>query len=147
MSNPFAPIALLLATLIMLVGWLAERTGTDPLPVESYAPDPAEFLAKFEAQGTEPVLRPPPGDVYMRVKRWEFSPTLELASRQTYRLHLLSEDGVHSAAIGEAEVLLEPGVVKVVTVITPASGRIRLQCGEYCGLGHTKMIGSIEVVP
>ena len=147
MSNRFAPVALLLATVIMLVGWLTERTGTDPLPVESYAADPAAFLAKFEAQGTEPVVRPPPGDVYMRVKRWEFSPALELAPHQTYRLHLLSEDGVHSAAIGEAELLLQPGVVKVVTVVTPAAGRIRIQCGEYCGLGHTKMIGSIEVLP
>ena len=147
MSNRFAPVALLLASLIMLVGWLAERTGNDPLPMESYAADPAAFLARFEAQGAEPVLRPPSGDVYMRVKRWEFSPSLELAPNQTYRLHLLSEDGVHSAAIGEAEVLLEPGMVKVVTVTAPASGRIRIQCGEYCGLGHTKMIGSIEVVP
>jgi cytochrome c oxidase subunit 2 len=28
----------------------------------------------------------------------------------------------------------------------PQDGRVPIQCGEYCGLGHSKMIGSIEVV-
>lgn len=147
MSRRFAPAALLLATLIMLVGWLSGRGGNDPLPVVRYATAPAEFLARVEAQGTDPVVRPPPGDVFMRVRRWEFIPALELVPNQTYRLHLLSEDGVHSAAIGEAEILLEPGVVTVLAITAPASGHIPIQCGEYCGLGHTKMIGSIQVVP
>ncbi len=150
--NRFAPVALLLATLIMLVGWLSERTGGDPLPVDSYAADAVAFTARYDAMVAEhgredgAVVRPPPGDVYMRVKRWDFSPALELEPGRTYRLHLLSEDVVHSAAIGEAEVLLEPGTVKVVTLVAPKAGRVRIQCGEYCGLGHTKMIGSIEVV-
>ncbi|MDO8606784.1 MAG: quinol oxidase [Phaeospirillum sp.] len=154
--NRFAPVALLLATLIMLVGWLSDRTGGDQLAAESYAADPAVFMTRFDSMvaahatgrnlDNTPVVRPPPGDVHMRVKRWEFSPALELEPGKTYRLHLLSEDVVHSAAIGEAEVLLEPGMVKVVTLVVPGNGRVRIQCAEYCGLGHTKMIGSIEVI-
>lgn len=156
-TSRFAPVALLLATLIMLVGWLADRTGGDPLPVEAYAADAAAFNAGFDAMVAEhgtgrsletvAVVRPSPGDVFVKVRRWEFNPALELEAGKTYRLHLLSEDVVHSAAIGEAEVLLVPGTVKVVTLVAPTAGRVRIQCGEYCGLGHTKMIGSIEVAP
>jgi len=152
----FAPIALVLASLLLLLTWLGGHGWEPALTVESYAADSAAFTARFEAQlaahatgetiGTMPVVRPPPGDVVVRVRRWEFSPALELQPGQTYRLHLLAEDVVHSAAIGDAEELLMPGVVKVVTLVTPPSGRVRIQCGEYCGLGHTKMIGSIEIV-
>lgn len=156
-SGRAAAAALILATVLLLVGWLAGRSGGDMLAAESYPADPGVFTARYDRQiashGTGqrlesiPVVRPVPGDVFLRVRRWEFSPALELAPGQTYRLHLLSEDVVHSAAIGDAEVLLEPGTVKVVTLVAPKSGRVRLQCGEYCGLGHTKMIGSIDVVP
>lgn len=157
MLKGFAPMALLAASLILALGWLMGRTGgLDILPAQSYAADVSEFhgrhLALLAAHGTGqvvdgiPVVRPAPGDVPVLVKRWEFSPALELEAGKTYRLHLLSEDVVHSAAIGESEVLLSPGQVKVVTLVAPASGRVRIQCGEYCGLGHTKMIGSIEVV-
>lgn len=157
MTERFAPAAVLVLSLALLAFWLSGR-GWDPsLTVESHAADPVAFAARYDAQaaahgtgetiGTAPVVRPPPGDVAIRVRRWEFSPALELQPGKTYRLHLLAEDVVHSAAIGEAEVLLEPGVVKVVTLTTPKSGRVRIQCAEYCGLGHTKMIGSIEVLP
>lgn len=158
MLKGFAPIALLAATLILALGWLMGRTGgLDVLPAESYNAEVVEFhgrhLALLAAHGTGqsvdgiPVVRPPAGsDIPMLVKRWEFSPALELEPGKTYRLHLLAEDTVHSAAIGEAEVLLNPGVARVVTLTAPASGRVRIQCAEYCGLGHTKMIGSIEVV-
>lgn len=157
MNSRFAAVAVMLASLILLVGWLAGRTGSDILPAESYLAVGTDFQTRFQAQtaafGTgqsveaAPIVRPPPGDVYMRARRWEFSPALELQPGKTYRLHLLSEDVVHSAAIGDAEVLLEPGTVKVVTLAALTTGRIRIQCGEYCGLSHTKMIGSIEVLP
>jgi cytochrome c oxidase subunit II len=156
MLKGFAPIALLAATLILALGWLMGRTGgLDVLSAESYQADLAEFrgrhLALLAAHGTGqsldgiPLVRPPAGsDIPMLVRRWEFSPALELEPGTSYRLHLLAEDTVHSAAIGEAEILLAPGEVRVVTLVAPASGRVRLQCAEYCGLGHTKMIGSIE---
>ncbi|WP_245651294.1 cupredoxin domain-containing protein [Paramagnetospirillum marisnigri] len=142
-----AATLVLLASLILLAGWLAGRTGSDILPSTAYRVEGSDFGARLAAQGASGVVRVPPGDVYMTARRWEFSPALELAPGGAYRLHLLSEDVVHSAAIGDAEVLLEPGTVRVVSLTAPPSGRVRIQCAEYCGLGHTKMIGSIEVVP
>ncbi|CAA7617181.1 Heme/copper-type cytochrome/quinol oxidase [Candidatus Terasakiella magnetica] len=156
MIKSFAPAALLLATIILLAGWLTGRTAGEFSVVEFYTAEASSFRAKVDAQtashGTGqslegiPVVHPPAGDVYMAVKRWEFSPALELEPGARYRLHLLTEDVVHSAAIDETEILLEPGIAKVVSVTAPLSGRVRIQCGEYCGLGHTKMIGSIEVL-
>ena len=144
----FAPLALLLATLILLAGWLSERTGSAPVAEEETA---AAFDSGFDAMANRygeagGAVRPPPGDVFLRARRWEFRPALELEPGGTYRLHLLSEDVVHSAVIGETEVLLVPGMVAVVSLVAPTTGRVRIQCGEYCGLGHTKMIGSIAVV-
>ncbi|KIL98695.1 Cytochrome c oxidase (B(O/a)3-type) chain II [Paramagnetospirillum magnetotacticum MS-1] len=159
MLKGFAPLALLAASLILALGWLMGRTGgIDVAPSQSYKADLAEFhgrhLALMAAHGTGqsvdgiPVVRPPAGsDIPVLAKRWEFSPALQLEPGKTYHLHLLAEDAVHSAAIGEAELLLRPGEVQVVDLTAPMSGRVRLQCAEYCGLGHTKMIGSIEVAP
>jgi cytochrome c oxidase subunit 2 len=153
-----APLALLAATVILALGWLMGRTGgLDVLPSSSYKANLSEFhgrhLALLASVGTGqsldgiPIVRPPAGsDIPMLAKRWEFSPALELEPGKTYRLHLLAEDTVHSAAIGDAEVLLIPGEVRVVTLTAPPSGRVRLQCAEYCGLSHTKMIGSIEII-
>ncbi len=158
MLKGFAPVALLAATLILALGWLMGRTGgLDVLPSQSYKVSLSEFhgrhLELLASAGTGqsldgiPVVRPPAGsDIPMLAKRWEFSPALELEPGKTYRLHLLAEDTVHSAAIGDAEVLLTPGEVRVVTLTAPSSGRVRLQCAEYCGLSHTKMIGSIEII-
>lgn len=149
--------AVLAATLALLVVWLARGYG-EPARVETYAEPAESFRARVEAEvkayatgrvleekGT-PVVRPPAGDVAVLARRWEFTPALELEPGKTYRLHIMAEDVVHSAAVGDTETLLEPGRVRVITVTAPTSGRVRIQCGEYCGLGHTKMIGSIEVV-
>jgi heme/copper-type cytochrome/quinol oxidase subunit 2 len=94
-----------------------------------------------------PVVHPKPGDIYIRAVRWAFYPALELDPGQSYRLYLMSEDGVHSAVVAGREVMLLPGQVQMLPLRAPEDGRVPIQCGEYCGLGHSKMIGSIEVVP
>lgn len=150
-------VALVLASLILVAGWLSGRTGADaPLP-ERYDADPVTFHARVDAMiathgyrrdsDGQMVVHPPEGDVPMLAKAWEFSPMLEVEAGRTYRLHLLAEDMVHSAALDETEILLAPGRVAVVTVTAPPEGgAVRLQCGEYCGLGHTRMIAAIAVV-
>ena len=55
-------------------------------------------------------------------------------------------DGQHSAAINGKEVLLEPGQEQVMEITTPVSGTVPVQCGEFCGNGHSRMTGSIDVL-
>jgi cytochrome c oxidase subunit 2 len=142
-------VALTVVTVLLLALWLI-GDGTPPstrveMPAEAVRAHLDE-QARYAVAGTEvPVVRPPPGDVWLLARRWDFEPGLELEPGKAYRLHIAAEDVVHSAVVGDTEVLLVPGQVVEVPLVAPPSGRVRLQCGEYCGLGHTRMIGSIEV--
>ena len=147
---------LLSIALVLVVTWLTGSYG-EPAGVTGYPQEMTEFRARLDAQAagfatgrvvegtTVPLVRPPSGDVYVLARRWEFEPALELEAGKPYRLHILAEDAVHSAVVGDTEVLLTPGLVRVVPLAAPAEGKVRLQCGEYCGLGHTRMIGVVEV--
>lgn len=150
-------VALLLATLALLVFWLglwlagSSAGAGRPEPDLGSAAFHDRVAAMVGAGDTGrsvdglPVVRPPADDVYLLLRRWAFYPALELDPGRTYRLHLLAEDVVHSAVIAGRETLLFPGQVQTLSLTAPAAGRVAIQCGEYCGLGHTKMIGHIVV--
>lgn len=151
------PLVVGLAGAGLLAGWLAFSGQPDPLGV-SYAAGLDDFrdrvtaeVASYGTGRTEgdqaiPVIHPPPGDVAILARRWEFTPALELDPGQSYHLHLLSEDGVHTAVIQGHEVMLVPGRAQVVTITAPHSGQVAIQCGEYCGLGHNRMAASAEIL-
>lgn len=121
---------------------------------ERYAIGDQEFMARVETmirtsplgvEDGQPVLRPPPGDVYVTATRWSFAPALELVAGQSYRLHVASRDSLHGLVIDGRETLLLPGTASVLTLTPAAPGRIALQCSEYCGLEHNKMRSWITV--
>lgn len=152
MSAPSLSVAVLAATVALLGWWLAASPGD---PVDGVPTTLADFTARVEAMvaagdtgarhGDLPVVRPPTADVFILARRWSFTPAVVLEPGGSYRIHLLAEDVVHSAALGGTEVLLVPGLMRVVPLTAPAAGSVRLQCGEYCGLGHPRMSGSIAV--
>lgn len=143
---------IILTTLALLAVFPAWRMA-DPPP--AYAAEPVEFLDRVQdfaarhATGAEiedmPVVAPPPGDVPVLARRYEFWPALELAIGHTYRLHATSLDGIHSLVLDGHEILLIPGEIRVVEITPQALGRLEIRCNEYCGLGHNKMRGVIEV--
>ncbi|MGE5547973.1 MAG: quinol oxidase [Solirubrobacterales bacterium] len=149
-----AAAAFLLVSVVLLAAMPAWRMDDRP-PVDAYAESAPAFLARAEAfaarhaTGAEtdglPVVAPPPGDVPVVARRYQFWPALELEAGHTYRLHVASIDTVHSVAIDGHELLLIPGEVRVIEV--RPSAPLTLQCGEYCGLGHNKMRGSIRLRP
>ncbi|MEI6559164.1 MAG: quinol oxidase [Rhodospirillaceae bacterium] len=123
--------------------------------VESYAIATAAFDAKVEAGiaryriGDEdgvPVVRPPPGDVYVSAGRWRFRPVLELEAGRSYRLHIATEDILHGVVIGGKEALLAPGQAAILPVTTGEPGRFTMVCSEYCGLEHNKMRHWVTVI-
>ena len=123
--------------LAAMPGW----RGGDPPP--AYEMPVAEFLAwqrSVAASGTESA------DVPVLAQRFGFTPALELRAGHTYRLHLTTADVVHGAALAGREVLLTPGTVQVITVTPHAGDILALQCGEYCGIGHSRMRADIRVV-
>ena len=123
--------------LAAMPGW----RGGDPPP--AYEMPIAEFVAwqrDVAASGTESA------DVPVLAQRFGFTPELELRAGHAYRLHLTTGDVVHSATLAGREVLLTPGMVQVVTVTPHAGDALALQCGEYCGIGHSRMRADIRVV-
>lgn len=154
MRDRLAAAAMVAATLGLLAALPAWRMSDAP-PMDAIAESPAAFQARAEAFTTRyatgrdvegvPVVAPPPGDVPVVARRFEFSPALELEAGKTYRLHVASVDTVHSLALDGRELLLVPGETRVVE-ITPR-GPLTFQCGEYCGLGHNKMRGGVTVIP
>ncbi|MDA8232309.1 MAG: quinol oxidase [Magnetospirillum sp.] len=147
----FAGITLALA--LLMPGWRAD----DRAPPDGYAMSPDAFVRwedAFAARNATgrmvqigPLVRPPPGDVPVLARRFAFVPALELRAGRTYRLHLSAADGVHSAALDGREVLLVPGRVAVLAITPSRPGIMTLQCGEYCGIGHSRMTAAITVIP
>jgi cytochrome c oxidase subunit 2 len=122
---------------------------------ESAAVNPAAFEAQVDAMvaryrvGDEdglPVVRPPPGDVYLVAERWHFRPLLELEAGQSYRLHVASEDILHGVVSAGQEALLAPGRAVVLTVTPTEPGKMAVVCSEYCGLEHNKMRNWVTVI-
>ncbi len=123
--------------------------------VQTYAIAAAAFDAKLEAQNARyrvgdedgvPVVRPPPGDVYVAAGRWRFLPVLELQAGQAYRFHVASEDILHGVVIGGVEALLVPGQAAIMPVKTGEAGKFSMVCSEYCGLEHNKMRHWVTVI-
>lgn len=144
--------ALAVAMTGLLLAWPGWRL-TDFPPADAYAQDSGIFAGVAETYAAAhrigerdgmPLVRPPPGaDVPVIARRFEFWPALELEAGQTYRLHVAALDTVHTVAVDGREVILIPGQVRVVEVMPSRSGPLALQCGEYCGLGHNRMRGSV----
>ena len=123
--------------------------------IETYAIAADAFQAKLDAQNTRykvgddegvPVVRPPPGDIYVAAGRWRFLPILELQAGQNYRFHVASEDILHGVVIGGKEALLVPGQAAIMPVTTTEPGRFSMVCSEYCGLEHNKMRHWVTVI-
>lgn len=144
------------ASVALLLAWPGWRLSDAP-PADSYAQDPqafqaaAETYAAIHAVGERdgmPLVRPlAGGDVPVLARRFQFWPALQLQAGQTYHLHVASVDTVHSVVVQGHELALVPGQVRVVDFTPEAGTPPALQCGEYCGLGHTRMRAGIEVVP
>lgn len=138
------------ATAGLLLAWPGWRLSDTP-PRDAYALETQEFLAGAEAYADShrrgEKVRPQPGDhVPVVARRFQFWPDLELQAGQTYHLHVAAVDVVHSVVVQGRELALVPGQVRVVD-ITPSAGDVVLQCGEYCGLGHNRMRGTVTILP
>lgn len=147
--------ALMIAATLTLLAALPGWRMTDAPPPDAFAETPEAFLARAEAfaarhaTGDEAdgmaVVAPPPGDVPVVARRYQFWPALVLRTGTAYRLHVASVDSVHTLAVDGREYLLVPGQTRVIELTPRAAGPLALQCGEYCGLGHNGMRGAVTV--
>lgn len=153
------PFAAVLAAIIVLFAAMPAWRGKPPPPVETYAMSAAAFEAKVDAQVKAhatgemvadgiPVVRPPPGDVYVLARRWHFWPVVELRAGETYRLHVASVDILHGFHLDDrVDLLLAPGEAHAFTVTASQWRPLVMQCSEYCGLEHNRMKATLRVIP
>ncbi|MBC7908624.1 MAG: quinol oxidase [Rhodospirillaceae bacterium] len=153
-TDRWGAMALLAATLVLLGAWPVWRM-VETVPTDAYAQAPELFIQGAETYAAAhkigerdgmPLVQPPPGsEIPVIARRFEFWPALELQAGQSYRIHVASTDTVHTVVVDGREYSLIPGQVRVVEV-TPASKKtIVIQCGEYCGLGHNRMRGTVTI--
>jgi cytochrome c oxidase subunit 2 len=141
----------------MMIYW--HGVGEQNLSNEAYRISPEKFAERTEAMADKytvrtegknevPVVRPPPGDIYMLGRLWEWWPILELKKGQTYRLHIGSLDWQHGFSLQPININLQiqPGYEMVVTLTPTKSGVYSVVCNEFCGIGHHEMLGRIHVI-
>lgn len=130
--------------------------GKQNVPTTSYRVTPAQFerittdFAKRYQVGTEkglPIVEPPPGDVYLLGRQWQWYPILKLKRGETYRVHMSSVDVQHGFSLqpGNLNFQIIPDYDYVVTMTPTSSGEFSIVCNEYCFYGHHLMVGKLIV--
>jgi len=130
--------------------------GRQNVPATSYRVAPTDFqkiVMDFTQQyqvDTEkglPVVAPPPGDVYLLARQWQWYPILKLKKGETYRLHISSVDIQHGFSLQPTNLNFQilPNYVHVIKLTPTQSGEFSIVCNEFCGIGHHLMVGKIIV--
>ena len=163
-SIPFCPITepqsseskpvfgLVLVTVFLFGQWLSSPFSDISEPTDL---DRAGFMEKYDAMVQaddtgekvlgQPLIHPKGSDVYVVFRQWSIEPALVLDAGKSYRIHAMSLDVTHSISLLDREVLLLPGIDTTLVITAPESGPIAMQCGEFCGNGHSRMIGKIQI--
>ncbi len=105
--------------------------------------------------------RPPQGamDIYVQAKKWMWKfaypggpsaiDTLRVPAGRPVRLLLTSRDVIHSFYVPALRVKQDalPGRYTQTWFTAERPGRYDVFCAEYCGVGHSTMLGEVVVMP
>ena len=108
--------------------------------------------AEGAVQGEEPLEV----QVYGQRYNWEFvypeqnvssTDTLVLPNDRTVRLNITSRDWLHAFHVPGMGLKADafPGQSNMIVTRTRETGSYQLYCAEYCGSGHSQMLGEVEV--
>jgi len=145
---------------IFTMGVLDSRIERKIEKVKITEPQLAEFIAKVDEMVAKytvrkdekgmPIVHPPAGsDVYILARNYDFGKfTLELEKGKTYNLKLASKDMKHAIVVRELKLMnrIKVGEIKTIEFIPIKAGTFNMICGEFCGIGHAKMVGKIIIV-
>jgi cytochrome c oxidase subunit 2 len=105
--------------------------------------------------------RPPQGamDVYVQGKKWMWKfaypggpsslDALRVPAGRPVRLLITSRDVIHSFFVPQLRVKQDalPGRYTQTWFTATKPGRYEIFCAEYCGMGHSSMLGELVVMP
>lgn len=134
------------------IGWLF--VGSQNVPTQAHATTPAAFSAQVaqfaeEYGGPDGRVYVPPGtDAYLLASRYAWYPSLVLESGREYRIWLSSADALHGFSLVGQNLNLEvaPRHAMGATFTVGEPGRYLIVCNEFCGLGHARMTGYLDVI-
>ncbi len=160
------------ATAIFFFIRYRRRSETDPTPVVKpkfihealFIGTPLFFFLLWFAIGFPQYVNlqtPPPGamDVYVQGKKWMWKfaypggpnaiDVLRVPAGRPVRLLLTSRDVIHSFYVPVLRVKQDalPGRYTQTWFTADRPGSYEIFCAEYCGLGHSAMLGRLVVMP
>jgi len=73
--------------------------------------------------------------------------TMVMPNERNVRLNVTSEDWVHSFHVPDLGLKTDalPGQSNYIVTKAQSTGEYQLYCAEYCGVGHSGMLGTVEV--
>ncbi len=110
-----------------------------------------QMVARYTVrkEGNIPIVHPPAGaDIYLLARNYTWGNfILELEKGKPYRLHLASMDMRHAIVVHELHLMniIKPDEFKMIAFTPEQVGRFKILCGEWCGIGHSGMVGTIIV--
>jgi len=107
----------------------------------------SEYTVRHE--GKMAIVHPPADtDIYLLGRNYTWGNyILELEQDQPYRLHLASQDMPHALVVQELKLMnrIRLGQFTTVSFSPHKAGHFKMNCGDFCGIGHYGMVGTIIV--
>ena len=101
------------------------------------------YALRISKKDSEPQI------IEIHAKKFAYIPDeITLQKGKAYELHLTSDDVPHSFRIKalDLNVKLKYGEFNNVLFTPETAGNFKVDCGIYCGSGHTKMFMTVHVV-
>ncbi len=90
-----------------------------------------------------------PQRITVTAKKYEFTPsTIEVKAGQPVEITFQSEDTKHGfecKELGIEKIVFDKDKPETVTFTPEKAGTYEFKCAKFCGMGHSKMKGSIVV--
>jgi cytochrome c oxidase subunit 2 len=142
---------LILATLSTVIFTALTRGINPPSNVERIDPKTLHLSGEFTEQNLGTTVAPD-GSVTARIitTQFMFAPhCVVLPAHKPVTLRLASPDVIHGILITGTNVntMVVPGYVSQVHTEFTRTGDLLMPCHEYCGIGHSEMWATIQVVP
>src|SRR5271163_3108455 len=145
-------VGVLVAATISMVVFTALTTGINPPSnVERIDPKTLHLSGEFAEQNLGTTVDSD-GGVTVRVVATQFMLVprcIAVPQGRRVTMRLATPDVIHGILITGTNVntMVIPGFVSQVYTEFPHTGDLLMPCHEYCGLGHSEMWATVQVVP
>ncbi len=119
--------------------------------LEEFKEKVKRMISKYTVrhEGKLAIVHPPAGaDIYLLGRNYTWGNyILELEQNQPYHLYLTSQDMPHALVVFELKLMnrIRLGQVTIVSFSPHKAGRFNMHCGDFCGIGHYDMVGTMIV--